>query len=188
MTGSMKKSAFITVLSGALLSAVVLLGGCPMPLEKSVNPDLGGMGRLSVTIAGSQAAFGANPARTMLAIIPEFSRYELALSPDPETLAPESSKSYFSDTGSFQLTLPPAAYGISAIGYTSDKPSARTWDSATRTVETREVTVTAGAQTDESLTLRPYYGRRYLRNPAILHQLGRRWADTHPGRIAGRTV
>jgi hypothetical protein len=153
MTGSMKKSAFIIFV---VLTAAVLLGGCQMLLEKPVTPDSlsGETGQLSVTIAGSPAASGPNPGRTMLALNPEFSRYELTVSPDPDTGA--GSKNYSSGTGSFQLTLPVATYTISAVGYTGDRPSARTWDSTARAIKTQAVTVTAGAQAQETLTLNPY--------------------------------
>ncbi|MDR1248967.1 MAG: hypothetical protein LBK63_06660, partial [Treponema sp.] len=125
-----------------------------MLFEKpSPDPLAGELGRLSVTIVGADAASGAN-GRTMLAINPEFSRYELTISPDPDAINDtESSKSYFSETGSFELTLPPASYTISAAGYTGDKPSARTWDNATRTIRTQVVPVTAASSELASLTL-----------------------------------
>jgi hypothetical protein len=158
MKGGLKKTVLVTVLSGALLPVILLLGGCRMLFDEPIIPDplAGGMGRLSVAVSGSQAAPVANPGRTMLAVTPEFSRYELVVSPNPDTLAAESSKSYYSDTGSFQLILSPANYVISAIGYTGDKRSAQTWDSTARVIETKEVAVTPGAQTEETLTLRPY--------------------------------
>jgi hypothetical protein len=159
MKGGLKKSIFTTVISGALLPVILLLGGCRMLFEEPINPDplAWGMGRLSVAVSGSQALSVANPGRTMLALSPEFSRYELIISPNPDSINDlESSKTYPSDTGSFQLTLDPAEYTISAIGYTGGKPSARTWDSVNRVIETKPVTVSAGTDTEETLTLRPY--------------------------------
>jgi hypothetical protein len=159
MKGGLKKSIYTTVISGALLPVILLLGGCRMLFEEPINPDplAWGMGRLSVDVSGSQAPV-ANPGRTMLALSPEFSRYELVVTKNPETPdeAPEASKSYYSDTGSFQLTLSAATYNISAIGYTGDKPSARTGDNGNRVIKTEPVTVSAGAQTTASLALRPY--------------------------------
>jgi hypothetical protein len=158
MKGGLKKTVLVTVMSGALLPVILRLGGGRMLFDEPIIPDplAGGMGRLSVAVSGSQAASVADPGRTMLALSPEFSRYELVVSPNPDTLAAESSKIYSSDTGSFHLILSPATYVISAIGYTGDKPSAKTWDSTEKKIETTPVTVASAGQTEASLTLRPY--------------------------------
>ncbi|MDR1249094.1 MAG: hypothetical protein LBK63_07315, partial [Treponema sp.] len=155
MKNSVKKT---TLALFAVLPALMVLGGCDLLFGKVEGPDplAGGLGRLSVVVAGTDAAAVAN-GRTMLAINPEFSRYELTVSPNPDSLNNlESSKSYFSETGSFDLTLPAANYTISAAGYTGDKPSARTWDNETRTIKTKPVSVTAENQTPKCLTLIPY--------------------------------
>jgi hypothetical protein len=155
----MKNSVKKTVLAlFAVLPALAVLGGCDLLFGKLEGPDplAGELGLLSVTIAGAEAASGAN-GRTMLAIDPEFSRYELTVSPNPETVNDSgSSKSYFSETGSFEITLPARSYAISAAGYTGDKPSARTWDNAERRLATRNVSITSGNQTPASLTVIPY--------------------------------
>jgi hypothetical protein len=139
----------------AVLPALLFLGGCDLLFTK-VESAAGGMGQLVVSLAEPEAPPGAS-SRTMLALNPEFSRYELLVSPNPDTLSDTaSSKSYFSDTGSFQINLPLASYALSATGYTGDKPSAKTWDSEARAVKTKTVVIQAGTPTTDSLTLEPY--------------------------------
>jgi hypothetical protein len=93
----------------------------------------------------------------MLALSPEFSGYELQVSPDPDT--GEGTKTYSSGTGSFQLTLPGRTYTLTGTGFTGDRATART---------AGEVSVTlSGGVTETALTLSPYmddeiYGSLYF--------------------------
>jgi hypothetical protein len=149
----------------------LFLGGCKQPLlspEGRLVP--GGMGLLSVslsdlrepaanTAAGAtvNAAAGAavNAARTMLALDPEFSSYELEVSPDPETVsggAGTGSRTYSSTAGAFQIMLPAGTYTVSAAGYTGDKRTAKTGGDPAES----PVTISGGTQTDIGLTLAPY--------------------------------
>jgi hypothetical protein len=139
-------AAVVLLLLGMLLSACSPLLGKP---EK--EPDLlpspvlpAGMGLLSVSLSGPQ--FQSDTARTMLAVSPGFTRYELVISPDPETGA--GSKTYSSSADTFQMTLPAKTYTLSATGFSGDKPTART--------VTSTVAVSAGNQTKVSPILKPY--------------------------------
>jgi hypothetical protein len=136
-----------------LALAGVLLGGCKTLLE---NPEIrlspGGMGLLSVSVSGPGEA-AAESARTMLALKPEFTSYELTISPDPETLtegAGSGSRTYSSVAGSFQITLPAGTYSVSAAGYTGGKRTAKSAG------DEPQVVVAAGTQEETALILHPY--------------------------------
>jgi hypothetical protein len=137
-----------------LLLTGLLLSGCrQFLLEKPEQQSLPeGMGMLSVSFseAGQSAAASA---RTMLAVDPEFTGYELYISTNSEGSSPEV---YTSSTGSFQITLPEGTYYVSAAGYTGDKVTARTWNSTTKEIAYEPVTINAGSQVDIPLTLNPY--------------------------------
>jgi hypothetical protein len=143
-----------TVFSGVvLLLTGVFLSGCDLlfgKIEKQPGLLSEGTGVLSVSFSGADTP----AARTMLASNPEFTRYELYVSPDPETGA--GSKTYPSTVSSFQLTLPDGDYTLSGAGFTGDKPVARTWDLATKEIKSTSVAVNGESQTSASLTLSPY--------------------------------
>jgi hypothetical protein len=135
----------------------VLAAGCSPLLGKpgDLLSDSGEAGVVSVSFAGTGP--GENPrgvARTMLASNPEFTRYELYVSPDPDT--GEGIKTYSSPAASFQLTLPAGTYGLSGAGFTGDKATAKTWDLASGAPVADSVTVDGGGQVEKSLTLSPY--------------------------------
>jgi hypothetical protein len=142
-----------------LTLAGLFLGGCKQPLDPESRIIPGGVGLLSVSLSGPQepAALTADPgaARTMLALDPEFSSYELLISPDPETVtggAGTGSKTYSSSSGSFQIMLPTGTYTVSAAGYTGDKRTAKSIDDG----PVEQVSISGGTQTDITRTLHPY--------------------------------
>ena len=147
----------IPVFIACLLSACAVFSGCDLLVGKLDPPAAllpEGMGLLSVVLSESEDRILNSSARTMLASSPEFTRYELYVSPDPETGG--GSKTYLSITGSFQLTLPNGDYMLSGAGFTGDRPAAKTWDLETRDTVTESITVNSGSQTEVSLNLSPY--------------------------------
>jgi hypothetical protein len=146
-----KKNALLSLAAAFLALAGVFLGGCSPILE---SPEIriipGGMGLLSVSLSGPGAS-ASQSVRTMLALSPEFTAYELTISPDPETVTggATGSKTYSSIAGSFQIELPAGEYTVSAAGYTGDKLTAKTGDD-------KAVEIITGTQEDIALTLAPY--------------------------------
>jgi hypothetical protein len=148
-------SSTVVFFAVALSFSGVFLSGCDLLLGKPEERGLfspEGTGILSVSFLGTEAETPA--ARTMLASNPEFTRYELYVSPDPGTGA--GSKTYPSSAASFQLTLPNGTYTLSGAGFTGDKLNAKTWDLASRSVVTYSVTIGNGIQVEKSLKLSPY--------------------------------
>jgi hypothetical protein len=144
------------IIATVLLLLCGLFSGCDLLFGKPESPALlpQGTGLLSVSLVGPEGESASPAARTMLASNPEFTRYELYLSPDPETNA--GSKTYSSNDASFQLTLPPGTYALSGAGFTGDKPTAKTWDLESRRPVTDSVAVDSGGQVETSLKLSPY--------------------------------
>jgi hypothetical protein len=146
--GSFTTAAFaaaVLLLLSAFLSGCAPLLGKPEEDPRSFSE---GMGGLAVSFTGKEAAESPDGSvRTMLALNPEFTRYELYVSPNPETGT--DSKTYSSDVASFQLTLPNGTYTLSGTGFTGSKPTAKTAAGVS-------VSVSGGAQTTASLPLAPY--------------------------------
>jgi hypothetical protein len=137
------------VFAAAVLAFLSLfMGGCDLPVGKFDPPSKPlpeGTGLLSIVLSGPKDGAPVFSARTMLAANPEFTRYELYVSPDPETGS--GSKTYSSIANSFQLALPDGSYTLSGAGFTGNKPTART---------AADETVDVSGQVDKTLTLKPY--------------------------------
>ncbi|MDR2404203.1 MAG: hypothetical protein LBD78_09255, partial [Spirochaetaceae bacterium] len=152
---SFKVPVFITC--AVLLLACAVFSGCNLLFEE-LDPPAGplpeGTGLLSVSLLGSKDSVPDSSVRTMLALNPEFTRYELYVSPNPETGI--DSKTYSSDMASFQLTLPNRTYTLSGAGFTGDKLTAKTWKLETKNTVTESITVNGETQTNVALKLFPY--------------------------------
>jgi hypothetical protein len=154
----MKKQSLLKNRAAVLAAAIVMLtsvflGGCRQLLSErlelqSIPP---GMGMLSVSFSGTGQT--ASPGRTMLALDPEFTRYELYVHVSPDLDDPNPA-TYSSNTGSFQILLENGTYYISAAGYTGDKVSAKTPDP--NDPNDVKVEIISGTQTAKSLILKPY--------------------------------
>jgi hypothetical protein len=139
---------FLFVLSGFLAS------GCIQPLEEIQAPPEG-VGQLSVSIISADDSGGRGSsglARTMLAVDPLFTSYEL------QVTRTDSGKTdvYLSQTASFQLDLPVGAYTITATGFSGDKPTAKGWNPDTGSLGGIQVTINSADSTKVDLSLAPY--------------------------------
>jgi hypothetical protein len=129
---------FLSVLSG------LLAGGCIQSLLGDIETPSEGMGRLSVLITGPEysGSGAASTTRTMLAMNPIFTRYELQVTRDNQTTT------YQSPANLFQLDLPLGTYSITAVGFSEDKPAAR--------IEGVPVSITSGNPPPTTLSLKAY--------------------------------
>ncbi|MDR0644607.1 MAG: hypothetical protein LBG05_06825 [Treponema sp.] len=142
------------VFAGFFLVGVLALlaGGCDNILESPVSPVKKGNVLVILTSSQDSSGYAAlASARTMLAVDPVFTGYELYVSTDPLGADPAT---YTSNTGSFQISLEEGTFYVSAAGFTEDKPSARTV--ATEEEAWKEVTVSGADSTEIALTLQPY--------------------------------
>ncbi|MDR0623283.1 MAG: DUF5018 domain-containing protein [Treponema sp.] len=155
----MKKRTVIRSAAGAFAAALLIFGGvlsgCQQlllekPEPRPIPPE---MGTLSVSFSETGTSSIAASARTMLAVDPDFTRYELYVSASSDGSNPAV---YSSNTGSFQITLSEGSYSVSAAGYTGENITAKTWDVETKTMVITPVTISSGTQADAELTLHPY--------------------------------
>jgi hypothetical protein len=136
-----------------LAGLVFLAAGCTQLLGKPEKQD-GAKGEVVISITTSDGTAQAvlSPARTMLAADPEFTRYELYVSP----AGGDEELTFSSGVPSFQIPLAAGTYNITAAGFTGEKPTAKTWDLETKAIVSTPVTVTPGPQSIGPLVLKPY--------------------------------
>jgi hypothetical protein len=139
------------VFAAALLAWSLFLGGCQQILLEKPKPLPEGTGMLSVSFSG--AGQSGQSGRTMLAIDPEFTRYELYVSTNSDGSNP---KVYSSGADFFQVSLSNGTYQVSAAGYTGDNITGRTWDIAAKAIKYESVTIINGTQSVMPLKLYPY--------------------------------
>jgi hypothetical protein len=128
------------VLAAVLLAS--LAGACVQPLGDLEAPPPATTGRISFFITGSENAANGNP-RTMLALDPSITRYELSITGGGQT------QTFQSTVSRFQIDLLPGPYNVTATGFSGDKPVAKT--------ETEvPIYVILGVDVTEEFTVKPY--------------------------------